>query len=56
MRLMSPGRAHDCPRCSTSMAPVLIDDDITDFCRGCGALFVDDGEAEALTGGHLRRR
>lgn len=48
------GRAQDCPLCSTAMAPVLIDDDIIDFCRGCGAMFVDDGEAEALTGGHLR--
>lgn len=48
------GRAHDCPLCSTAMAPVLIDDDIIDFCRGCGAMFVDDGEAEALTRGVVR--
>lgn len=45
------GLVHRCPLCSTAMAPVLIDDDIVDFCRGCGAVFVDVGEASALTRG-----
>lgn len=39
-----------CPSCTSSMAPVLVDDVVVDVCRGCGALWCDEGEYTRLAG------
>lgn len=49
----SGGRATTCPLCRTQMAPVVVDDSIVDFCRGCGAVYVDADEIGSLTNGRV---
>jgi hypothetical protein len=43
----APARARGaavCAACATRMTPVRLDGFIVDLCRGCGALFLDEGE------------
>lgn len=47
------GRTGACPLCATPMAPIVLDDDVVDFCRGCGAVFVDADEAAGVTHGFV---
>ena len=45
------GLVARCPSCGHPMAPVLIDDVVVDVCKGCGALWCDEGEHARLMGG-----
>jgi Zn-finger nucleic acid-binding protein len=44
----SAGRAGPCPGCAQAMRPVLINDVIADVCGGCGGVWLDSDEREAL--------
>jgi Zn-finger nucleic acid-binding protein len=45
------GLVARCPSCAHPMAPVLVDDVVVDVCKGCGALWCDEGEHARLMGG-----
>lgn len=38
----------DCPKCRTMMKRVTVDGVVVDRCQGCGGLWLDLGEKEAL--------